>query len=71
MNISQYRTRLAGLKGLRGVIKKIGHQDSVQLNVWDIYHMNKIVPPFLFNMQQHWQQHHQGRSGEEGEANGR
>ena len=50
--MNAYRTRLAGLKGLRGVIIKIGHQDSVQLNIWDIDHMNKIVPPFLFNMQQ-------------------
>ena len=68
MTVFIYRTRFAGLKGLRGVIKKIGHQDSVQLNIWDIDHMNKIVPPFLFNMQHHWQQHHQGRSGQEGEA---
>ena len=60
------RTRLAGLKGLRGVIKKIGHHDSVQLNIWDIDHMNKIVPPFLFNMQQHWQQQQQGREQERG-----
>ena len=42
---------MAGLCGLRGVIKKIGHQDVLQLNIWDIDHMNKIVPPFLFNMQ--------------------
>ena len=42
---------MAGLRGLRGVIKKIGHQDVLQLNIWDISHMNKIVPPFLFNMQ--------------------
>lgn len=46
-----FRTRLAGLCGLRGVIKKIGHQDLLQLNIWDIDHMNKIVPPFLFNME--------------------
>lgn len=42
---------MAGLCGLRGVIKKIGHQDVLPLNIWDIDHMNKIVPPFLFNMQ--------------------
>ena len=42
---------MAGLKGLRGVIKKIGSQDGPQLNIWAIDHMNKIVPPFLFNMQ--------------------
>jgi hypothetical protein len=46
------RTRLAGLCGLRGVIKKIGHQDLLQLNIWDIDHMNKIVPPLLFNMEE-------------------
>ena len=56
-----FRTRLAGLKGLRAVIKKIGRQDGVQLNIWDIDHMNKIVPPFLFNMQQGWQQRHERR----------
>ena len=43
---------MAGLCGLRGVIKKIGHQDVLQLNIWDLNHMNKIVPPFLFNMQE-------------------
>ncbi len=42
---------MAGLRGLRGVVKKIGHQDGLQLNIWDIDHINKIVPPFLFNMQ--------------------
>ncbi len=49
-----FRTRMAGLCGLRGVIKKIGHQDGIQLNIWDIDHMNKIVPPCLFNMQESW-----------------
>ena len=44
---------MAGLKGLRGVIKKIGREEGLQLNIWDINHMNKIVPPFLFNMQEH------------------
>lgn len=51
IKIFYFRTRMAGLCGLRGVIKKIGHQDILQLNIWDIDHMNKIVPPFLFNMQ--------------------
>ena len=41
---------MAGLQGLRGVIKKIGRQDNLQMNIWDLDHMNKIVPPFLFNM---------------------
>ena len=63
MCVCVYRTRLAGLKGLRGVIIKIGHQDSVQLNIWDVDHMNKIVPPFLFNMQH---QIEQGGGGDEG-----
>ena len=43
---------MAGLHALRGVVKKIGHQEGLQLNIWDIDHMNKIVPPFLFNMQE-------------------
>ena len=60
------RTRLSGLKGLRGVIKKIGRQDSVQLNIWDIDHMNKIVPPFLFNMQHQWQERQSSGGQEEG-----
>ena len=44
---------MAGLKGLRGVIKKIGREEGLQLNIWDIDHMNKIVPAFIFNMQGH------------------
>ncbi|XP_064391064.1 protein EFR3 homolog B-like [Halichondria panicea] len=48
-----HETRMAGLQGLRGVIKKIGRQDNLQMNIWDLDHMNKIVPPFLFNMHSH------------------
>ena len=48
-----HSVRLAGLKGLRGVIKKTGREEGLQLNIWDINHMNKIVPPFLFNMQEY------------------
>lgn len=43
---------MAGLRGLQGVVRKIGRQDVLQLNIWDITHMNKIVPSFLFNMQE-------------------
>lgn len=45
------RTRKAGLRGLRGVIKKTEGGESLQLNIWEPDDLNKILPPFLFNMQ--------------------
>ena len=45
------RTRKAGLRGLCGVIKKTEGDESLQLNIWEPADMNKIVPPFLFNLQ--------------------
>ena len=44
-----YRIRLAGLKGLQGVVRKTV-SDDLQVNIWDKMHMDKIVPSFLFNM---------------------
>ena len=41
---------MAGLRGLHGVMKKICSQDSLQINIWDPDHMNKLVAPFLLNM---------------------
>ncbi|XP_030383403.1 protein EFR3 homolog cmp44E isoform X3 [Scaptodrosophila lebanonensis] len=42
--------RLAGIKGLQGVIRKTVSDDLVE-NIWDAQHMEKIVPSLLFNMQ--------------------
>jgi hypothetical protein len=42
--------RMAGLNGLRGVIKKTV-SDDLQANIWDETHMDKIVPSLLYNMQ--------------------
>lgn len=42
--------RLAGIKGLQGVIRKTVSDDLVE-NIWDKHHMEKIVPSLLFNMQ--------------------
>lgn len=42
--------RLAGIKGLQGVIRKTVSDDLVE-NIWDRQHMEKIVPSLLFNMQ--------------------
>lgn len=42
--------RLAGIKGLQGVIRKTVSDDLVE-NIWDKQHMEKIVPSLLFNMQ--------------------
>ncbi|XP_036230945.2 protein EFR3 homolog cmp44E isoform X2 [Bactrocera oleae] len=42
--------RLAGIKGLQGVIRKTVSDDLVE-NIWDKVHMEKIVPSLLFNMQ--------------------
>ncbi|XP_032597075.1 protein EFR3 homolog cmp44E isoform X2 [Drosophila grimshawi] len=42
--------RLAGIKGLQGVIRKTVSDDLVE-NIWEAQHMEKIVPSLLFNMQ--------------------
>lgn len=42
--------RLAGIKGLQGVIRKTVSDDLVE-NIWEKQHMEKIVPSLLFNMQ--------------------
>lgn len=42
--------RMAGLNGLKGVIKKTV-SDDLQANIWDETHMDKIVPSLLYNMQ--------------------
>lgn len=47
-----FRTRKAGLRGLCGVIKKTEGDESLQLNIWEPDDLNKIIPPFLFNLQQ-------------------
>lgn len=46
-----FRTRKAGLRGLSGVIKKTEGDESLQLNIWEPDDLNKIIPPFLFNLQ--------------------
>lgn len=42
--------RMAGLNGLKGVIRKTV-SDDLQANIWDEQHMDKIVPSLLYNMQ--------------------
>lgn len=42
--------RMAGLNGLKGVIRKTV-SDDLQANIWDETHMDKIVPSLLYNMQ--------------------
>lgn len=44
------QVRMAGLNGLKGVIRKTV-SDDLQANIWDETHMDKIVPSLLYNMQ--------------------
>ncbi len=44
------RLRVAGLRGLQGVVRKTV-SDDLQTNIWEHTHMDKIVPSLLFNMQ--------------------
>ncbi|XP_063218049.1 protein EFR3 homolog cmp44E isoform X2 [Bacillus rossius redtenbacheri] len=44
------RIRLAGIKGLQGVVRKTICDDLVE-NIWEPVHMDKIVPSLLYNMQ--------------------
>ncbi|XP_035226365.1 protein EFR3 homolog B-like isoform X2 [Stegodyphus dumicola] len=46
------RLRVAGLKGIQGVVRKTV-SDDLQVNIWDETHMEKIIPSLLFNMQDH------------------
>ncbi|KAJ8039272.1 Protein EFR3-like B [Holothuria leucospilota] len=45
------KIRVAGLKGLRGIVKKTV-SDDLQYNIWEKQNMDKIIPSFLFNMQE-------------------
>ncbi|XP_075238091.1 protein EFR3 homolog stmA isoform X3 [Lycorma delicatula] len=42
--------RLAGIRGIQGVIRKTVSDDLVE-NIWEPVHMDKIVPSLLYNMQ--------------------
>ncbi|XP_011505309.1 PREDICTED: protein EFR3 homolog cmp44E [Ceratosolen solmsi marchali] len=42
--------RLAGIQGLQGVVRKTVSDDLVE-NIWNMVHMDKIVPSLLYNMQ--------------------
>ncbi|XP_065203328.1 protein EFR3 homolog cmp44E-like [Planococcus citri] len=44
------KIRLAGIKGLQGVIRKTVSDDLVE-NIWEPVHMDKIIPSLLYNMQ--------------------
>ncbi|PSN53111.1 Protein EFR3 cmp44E [Blattella germanica] len=44
------KIRLAGIKGLQGVVRKTVSDDLVE-NIWEAVHMDKIVPSLLYNMQ--------------------
>lgn len=46
-----FRIRLAGLKGLQGVVRKTV-SDDLQANIMDDTHMTKIVPSLLFVMEE-------------------
>ncbi|KAL9967290.1 hypothetical protein ACROYT_G025488 [Oculina patagonica] len=45
-----FRIRLAGLKGLQGVVRKTV-SDDLQANIMDDTHMSKIIPSLLFVME--------------------
>lgn len=48
---TRIKLRIAGLQGLRGVIRKTV-SDDLQVDIWDDNHMDKIVPSLLYNMQE-------------------
>uniref|UniRef100_A0A8D8WYC0 Protein EFR3 homolog cmp44E n=1 Tax=Cacopsylla melanoneura TaxID=428564 RepID=A0A8D8WYC0_9HEMI len=45
------KLRLAGIRGIQGVIRKTVSDDLVE-NIWHSTHMEKIIPSLLFNMQE-------------------
>ncbi|XP_077869878.1 protein EFR3 homolog B-like [Saccoglossus kowalevskii] len=46
---TKIKIRLAGLRGLQGVVRKTV-SDDLQVNIWEQQHMDKIIPSLLFNM---------------------
>jgi len=42
--------RIAGLRGIQGVVRKTVSDDLVE-NIWEPVHMDKIIPSLLYNMQ--------------------
>ncbi|XP_071449054.1 protein EFR3 homolog cmp44E isoform X2 [Hetaerina americana] len=57
------KIRLAGIKGLQGVVRKTVSDDLVE-NIWEAVHMDKIVPSLLFNMQNLRSMRGKGAKGE-------
>lgn len=47
--LSSPRIRLAGIRGIQGVVRKTVN-DELQATIWEPQHMDKIVPSLLFNM---------------------
>ncbi|MEQ2203714.1 membrane anchoring protein efr3a [Xenoophorus captivus] len=45
-----FRIRVAGIKGLQGVVRKTVN-DELQAIIWEPQHMDKLIPSMLFNMQ--------------------
>ncbi|KAI5701005.1 hypothetical protein M8J76_001663 [Diaphorina citri] len=59
------KLRLAGIRGIQGVIRKTVSDDLVE-NIWESTHMEKIIPSLLFNMQESG--HYQSPADPEPEA---
>ncbi|KAJ8268065.1 hypothetical protein COCON_G00132370 [Conger conger] len=48
---TQNRIRVAGIKGLQGVVRKTVN-DELQAIIWEPQHMDKLIPSMLYNMQE-------------------
>ncbi|XP_060888457.1 protein EFR3 homolog B-like isoform X1 [Labrus mixtus] len=46
------KIRVSGIRGLQGVVRKTV-DDELQVNIWELRHMDQIVPALLVNLQQH------------------
>lgn len=47
---SSARIRIAGIRGIQGVVRKTVN-DELRATIWEPQHMDKIVPSLLYNMQ--------------------
>ena len=45
------------------MIRKTEGDESLQLNIWELDDLNKIIPPFLFNLEPPSQASSEGTSG--------
>ncbi|XP_072170342.1 protein EFR3 homolog B-like [Diadema setosum] len=63
------KIRIAGLKGIQGVIRKTVSDELQVSKIWEKQHMEKIIPSLLFNMQEGFENNHESPASDNVEEN--